>query len=48
MIVAKSQVGVGKTAAATALGAQHAFILMLVFVMIIVVAVLRFVPQRLN
>lgn len=48
MIVAKSQVGVGKTAAATALGTQHAFVLLLVFVVMIVITVLRFVPQRLK
>lgn len=48
MIVAKSQVGVGKTAAATALGTQHAFVLMLVFVILIVITVLRCVPQRLR
>ena len=48
MIVAKSQVGVGKTAAATARGTQHAFVLLLVFVVMIVITVLRFVPQRLK
>ncbi|MDM8266395.1 DHA2 family efflux MFS transporter permease subunit [Limosilactobacillus pontis] len=48
MIVAKSQVGVGKTAAATALGTQHAFVLLLVFVVMIVITALRFVPQRLK
>lgn len=48
MIVAKSQVGVGKTVAATALGTQHAFVLLLVFVVMIVITVLRFVPQRLK
>ena len=48
MIVAKSQVGVGKTAAATALGTQHAFILMLVFVILIMITVMRCVPWRLR
>lgn len=48
MIVAKSQVGIGKTAAATVLGTQHAFVLLLVFVVMIVITVLRFVPQRLK
>ncbi|WP_295745739.1 MFS transporter [uncultured Limosilactobacillus sp.] len=48
MIVAKSQVGVGKTAAATAWGTQHAFVLLLIFVIVIVIAVIRYIPQQLH
>lgn len=47
MIVAKSQVGVGKTPAATATGTAHAFLLMLVFAVIILLSVLKFIPKRL-
>lgn len=47
MIVAKSQVGVGKTPAATATGTAHAFLLMLVFAVIIFLSVLKFIPKRL-
>lgn len=46
MIVAKSQVGVGKTPVATALGTGHAFILMTAFAIIILVSVLKFVPKK--
>ncbi|MDO4902729.1 MAG: DHA2 family efflux MFS transporter permease subunit [Limosilactobacillus sp.] len=48
MIVAKSQVGVGKTPTATALGTSHAFILMLVFAVIIIVSALIFIPKKLS
>lgn len=48
MIVAKSQVGVGKSAAATALGTQHAFVLMFVFAFIIAGTAIRFVPRQLK
>ena len=47
MIVAKSQVGVGKTPAATATGTAHAFLLMLVFAVIILLSVLKFIPKKL-
>lgn len=47
MIVAKSQVGVGKTPAATATGTAHAFLLMLVFAVIIFLSVLKFIPKKL-
>lgn len=46
MIVAKSQVGVGKTPAATATGTAHAFLLMLVFAVIILLSVLKFIPKK--
>lgn len=48
MIVAKSQVGVGKTPAATAMGTSHAFVLMLVFAIIIYLCVLKFVPKKIS
>lgn len=48
MIVAKSQVGVDKTPAATALGTSHAFVLMLVFAIIIYLCVLKFVPKKIS
>lgn len=47
MIVAKSQVGVGKTPVATAAGTAHAFILLLIFAVIILLSVLKFVPRKL-
>lgn len=48
MIVAKGQIGVGKTTVATALGTQHAFMLLLVFVILILGLIIRFVPRRLH
>lgn len=48
MIVAKGQIGVGKTTVATALGTQHAFMLLLAFVILILGLIIRFVPRRLH
>ena len=47
MIVAKGQISVGKTTVATALGTQHAFMLLLAFVILILGLIIRFVPRRL-
>lgn len=46
MIVAKSQVGVGKTPMATAMGTGNALIMMLVFAIIIFGGVLKFIPHQ--
>lgn len=46
MIVAKSQVGVGKTPTATAMGTGNALIMMLVFAIIIFGGVLKFIPHQ--
>lgn len=46
MIVAFSQHG-GSSAHATALGTQHAFIMLLVFIVIIIITIWRAVPQKL-
>ena len=48
MIVAKGQISVGKTTVATALGTQHAFMLLLAFVILILGLIIRFVPRRLH
>ena len=46
MIVAKNQVGVGKTPTATAMGTGNALIMMLVFAIIIFGGVLKFIPHQ--